>query len=243
MKPAFLLSLLLAAAAGFSFLPQVARGELPVATETYSEPAVEPVVHEGGGETVATRWVRTEAIRRDEAGASGSQPVAARDKKLFERLTAKAGTYVLAGNDEKSPCRFQFGLKQGEKVSLDVTVTQAADEYGHKPGDVNVELRQFVEGINKHARVFDRADFSGINEPATDARLPGRQKITHVTRYSVTNDTLSHTLNHKVTFQGSANAHQRIVFDKDGKGFTYTYHYSNGWKHDLAGRCMFRRQE
>ena len=139
-------------------------------------------------EAAVERFVPEEQAARPEAkeepaAAVAARPVEARDKKLFEKVKAHAGPYVLAENDKDKPCYFMFGLKDGEEVRLNATVTQKDDEYGGKAGDVNFELRQWAPDLNKEVRVFDRADFSALNGRTRSSRL-GLLKIAHTASYT-----------------------------------------------------------
>jgi hypothetical protein len=81
-------------------------------------------------------------------------------QKTFDALRSRAGTYRLSQDSGERPCRFQFGLRQGDPVSVRVAVVEESNEF-RKVGDIVVELVQERDG--KAISLFDRAAFVGVN--------------------------------------------------------------------------------
>ncbi len=177
----------------------------------------------------------------DEPADPGAVP--AKDKLLHKRLERFVGDYELTENDEKAPCRLL--ISEDKNVRLTLMVSQERDEYGAEPGDVNFLIQQNYTGLNKWARAFDRADFSGIGKSKRVFRLDDGLKITHISGYTDSARTLSHQSTMSQFLKGSSTANQRIVFDDDANGFTYTYTLFEGFglmKRDVMGSCRFTRK-
>jgi len=167
--------------------------------------------------------------------------VAAKKPELFNKLKEYGGQYELISRDPNTPC-YTMLRKPLDDVRLNVSVEQKDDEYGAKAGNVKVELQQYWDNSSKWYRIFDRADFSNVNERRTSSRV-GLLKITHQSTFDDKKETLLHESSISQLLQGSETAHQLIEFSKDKSEFTYTYSYqSTGHKKEVSCKAVFRKK-
>ncbi len=233
MKTLMILSLALVTAPTQSFATDLAGS-----MEDFSESkavevfSFEQPAKEGAGEA----WEATDARYVSDG------KVKARNSSLEKRLRLRAGTYELVENDKSKPCRFNFGLKTGEKIQLNVKVNDKENEYSRR-GDVDVTLTQYSPELERQVNVFDHPRFIAVNDPERENTTSDGLRVAHISAYSSDGEVLSHTVTMNAKGERENDVTQRVQFDRKG-GFVYSQTHQEGrsfWDRKLHARCKFKK--